>query len=391
MTNCVVSGCCGKTSADDSIRLYKFPQDKLTRIKWLENIGLQPGDLKSMSKVCSRHFESGYLGFRRLKPRVIPTLCLGHEHRALHRNTVPFQWKRRNCCIKNCNSGYEKRFFKVPPKGEQRRTWLSLCKLDNSTKKYLYICANHFNENAIGKRKLLKGAVPSRNLSLNDNVIVKTEKVNADAIGEDTEASENGSVTNSCLSEQIIKNNLTMSCAVYKTEDLEDYTSEIELCPHGCHRNFLRKEKKLLAEIIRQNEEIVQLKDIISVLKQRFQNLENSSFIANANTSEEAIAFSKMICGGRKKKFGEDEKILAQNIFSISSKCYNFMRSTLKFNLPHKSSVDNWCSELPMSADSNEIIFEQVFIPKDLDYEQSNNNLDNFVLNRNKENEMGPL
>uniref|UniRef100_A0A1A9WVP5 THAP-type domain-containing protein n=1 Tax=Glossina brevipalpis TaxID=37001 RepID=A0A1A9WVP5_9MUSC len=396
MMNCVVSGCCGKTSANDKIRLYKFPRDKLTRMKWLENVGLQPEELKFKSKVCSRHFERGYLGFRRLKPRVIPTLCLGQESRPPHRNTVPLQCTRRSCCIKNCNSGPEERFFKVPSKGEERRTWLNLCKLDTNIKKYLYICSNHFNENAIGKRKLLKGAVPSRNLIINDNAIVKSQNVTIDAIGEDTESSETKSVASSYLSEQFTKNNLTdshmKSCrAAYNTEGLETYKNEIEICPNGCHRDFLQKEKKLLAEIFRQNQEITQLKDIISVSKQQFQKLENSSFVADTNTSEEAIVFSRMICGGRKKQFKKDEKILAQNLFSVSSKCYNFMRNTLKFNLPHRSSVDNWCSMLPECAENHEITFEQVFIPKDLEYDLSNDTLDKFVFGRNKENESEQL
>uniref|UniRef100_A0A1A9WVP4 THAP-type domain-containing protein n=1 Tax=Glossina brevipalpis TaxID=37001 RepID=A0A1A9WVP4_9MUSC len=382
MKYCVVQGCNVKSTSSHKVSMYKFPPDKPTRLKWLENIGVHPSDLNTATRVCSRHFETKYVG-RRLKRRVVPTLSLGDYQKALHQNTVPAIRKRRKCAIQNCNSDLETRFFRIPREGDERRIWLHLCKLDGNTK-HMFICVNHFNESDIRKNRLVKGAIPCKNLFIRDNESFKLEDIDVDTNKRESETKRNTCILHPFdLSEQNWRSeefdkNLENISTNEKTENLDTNQIGPEICISNRSRESIQEENEWLAEINFKNDEIVQLKNTISALKAKLQKLDSSSFIVDPGTSKVALAFSKMICGAKRKRFTEDQKRLAQHFFSVSAKCYKFMRGTLQFTLPNDSSF--CCTDLP-HEESYQFAFEQVFIPKSFGYDRSNNLLEGYERN----------
>uniref|UniRef100_A0ABK9NGZ6 THAP-type domain-containing protein n=1 Tax=Glossina morsitans morsitans TaxID=37546 RepID=A0ABK9NGZ6_GLOMM len=382
MKYCIVQGCNVKSTSGDKVTMFDFPPDKPTRLKWLENIGVQAKDLNTATRVCSRHFETKYAG-KRLRRRVVPTLHLGDYQKAVHQNTISASMKKRRCAIDNCRSDAENRFFRIPASGEKRKTWLNLCKLDDRLK-HMFLCWNHFNESDIKTNRLAKGAVPCKNLFTSDDDSVKLENVDVDANREESENSQNSFTASAFNSseqtwrdEEVDEN--SVSCTTYeKTEILERKQNGPGVCETSRDRGRDQEGNKWLAEIALKNQEIIQLKSTISALKTKLQKLENSSFIIEPDTSKVAFAFSKMICGAKSKKFTEDQKRLAQHFFSVSAKCYNFMRGTLEFTLPNDSS---FCRADLSHEEDYQFAFEQVFIPKGFGYDRSNNLLDSCERN----------
>lgn len=73
-----------------------------------------------------------------------------------------------NICRANRDAG--RILFRFPQDEVQREIWIRSCGLSSTrVRKNIYICDNHFAEDCIRNRKLVKGSIPTLNFPLNTN------------------------------------------------------------------------------------------------------------------------------------------------------------------------------------------------------------------------------
>ncbi|XP_064484249.1 THAP domain-containing protein 5-like [Ornithodoros turicata] len=78
MGGCCALNCCSHNQK--GIRLFKFPQDRERRSKWVKNMNRPDWRPRPRSELCERHFEPSQFedkrqdGWRKLKSTAVPTL-----------------------------------------------------------------------------------------------------------------------------------------------------------------------------------------------------------------------------------------------------------------------------------------------------------------------------
>ncbi|KAH8288010.1 hypothetical protein KR054_010422, partial [Drosophila jambulina] len=89
---CVIE-CCRRSYRDSSgsfpIKLFAFPSNDNRLKKWVELCHLEDNFNKRTARICSRHFESKYIGINRLKSNAVPTLNLTDNFLLRPDSTVP--------------------------------------------------------------------------------------------------------------------------------------------------------------------------------------------------------------------------------------------------------------------------------------------------------------
>uniref|UniRef100_A0A1I8P9W7 THAP-type domain-containing protein n=1 Tax=Stomoxys calcitrans TaxID=35570 RepID=A0A1I8P9W7_STOCA len=120
-----------------------------------------------------------------------------------------------------------------------------------------------------------------------------------------------------------------------KTEEEQNRQINMLTSQNKLSEHLLKTKTKRLTELA--ETEVVLRKELETL--QRIVNVISKREITAAPTaSENSITFARMACA-RRKKYTRSEILLAQKIYSVSNRCYNFMRGVLLLNLPHTSTI----------------------------------------------------
>lgn len=366
------------------------------------------------------------------------------------------------CAIENCGLSRRQnvRLFKLLAHHKKYNDWVLNCRLKDSTNKNIVICEKHFEKKYFTKRGLSKYAVPTLNLfenkkndsdsdismvtilsvedlsEIEDNSIATDVIISTDNLRQFQATSENMSQTSLVESQ----NNI---CSTNVDMTLEDITclpepasamhieSDIEPPPcNTCLQNIKNENyyrlnyNKLLKTVQSKDREIRELKKKCNNYSRKFKRTKVSIKKSKPNINddinklpidENAKNFCKMLTISRFKnqKWPEEQKIIAQNIFYRSSSSYKYLRESLNFNLPSKSSLIRWQpvkylspgfnnnalmkikEKLSvMSSDSKQavLLFDEIHIRSDLIYNIYSDQIDGFVdYGKDREAEIGKL
>lgn len=323
------------------------------------------------------------------------------------------------CVVNTCNSTNRLniRHFKLNKSHVFYQTWLQNCNIKNSeSHKIIRVCEKHFETKYFTKKGLKKNAVPTLNLPDRYDTVSPEElqlQPLVDNISEDnlsmvtilsidynSEMDENYNNDSDMLCTDFSKNTKkTYSLPTEIKENSENDiltfeepyyypSSNLEIESPNC-KNCLKNIKnesyyrlkyyeslKILQLRIK---EIKNLKRIRNSYKQkikRFQhrspavrtrkpkyvNKQINTIIDQLGIHKNPKIFCKMLMNTRtkNKKWPNEQKLLAQNIYYRSSGGYKYLRENLNFNLPSKTSLVRWQPIKHLSPGFNEIIFSGI-------------------------------
>ncbi|XP_037927940.1 uncharacterized protein LOC119662407 [Teleopsis dalmanni] len=165
VVECSVVNCIGKNNSQ--IKLFRFPIGSPTLLKaWCYNTKLKCDSINSNSRLCSRHFDISYIGSKRLKSGVIPTLLLGHNDDLMHPTVDVNKLKKikKQCIVQNCNSTYPPDLLFKVPEGK-KADWSKILYISVQSSGMQYICSKHFKADMVNRRRLKSNAMPCLHLS----------------------------------------------------------------------------------------------------------------------------------------------------------------------------------------------------------------------------------
>lgn len=203
------------------------------------------------------------------------------------------------CHVNGCeNTQPPHKCYPFPTEKEKRDTWIEACMVEEQylNLKLLYACQDHFRPEMMAKDRLKPMAFPS------------TFK--------------------------------------WTNTDFTSYPPE-EVC-HNCsrfmslEREFNVMKEKYENQLRQKNEEVDQLKNELELREQRAIEYYKNSVPILKNSSKDAVLFSKVIVNPQRVNYSDEEKVLLQNMNYVSSKFCNFMRDTLKFKIPARSTFYEW-------------------------------------------------
>lgn len=320
-----------------------------------------------------------------------------------------------NSCTASRRSNPETKFFAFPSDKDLFNVWISKCGLNESNlPKRLQVCEKHFNPELIGKRKLKKksvpefylkyqdlktdGEVPERFQNINTYSIKPIDDVCSSAMISSFHEYDNISSTIMTEKENIAVtcNNCLVNiknCFYYKRK----YEESVKIIQSLKDKIVLGRKQKFNFNRL----SMQRLKNKINQLRKKPLSIQIESL---PNLSSHAKEFGKMILSKKPKEWPMEQKKLAQQIYFKSPSCYNFLREILNFQMPSKSSLCRWTliknlkpgiNESILSALKNEVssmdtkskkiilIFDEVSIRRDLEYDTVCDVIDGFSQTNN--------
>lgn len=359
---CVALECTSNMKSNPNLRFFRFPTNLEQRKIWLTNCKIEEKDCYRNALLCENHFGDSMKGKKKLKAGAIPTEFSKYSCK----NVVLKKKRIKKCTICSKNSNISK-LFKFPKEKILLEKWIHACGLEKTNyNPYMLICESHFEKNVLGKKKLLKNAVPTLNLR-------KTEifDFNEESDNDDGEESIHNKLISPSISD--ISSNILIPSKVYAGPacsyihsinmlDIENlplspprivnentYVEDVLCTNCEKHEKNSLYYRKRISKLLKENDLLKQKNKITLKKCKALKKITNSKskkkkIPAEEIPNENAAIFSKMILNKKSKGnlWTEKQKEIAQNIHYKSSSCYFFLRDNLGFTLPSKSSLHRW-------------------------------------------------
>lgn len=349
--------CCIKKCNEDrektpNLRLFRFPLQQNLKIIWMENCKITSNVGIKSKFVCDKHFDKKCLGIKYLKPYAIPTIfsyAIKNMQPFLIENVPPKLYLKK-CCVNECGLTNEsERMFRFPSEKNVSDDWIKAFGFEASYEiKNKYVCGKHFANSLVLQKRLKKGALPTLNLGNRLSVFnfTEPETSNMEVNREPNFRSYPCPSSSYPLQEQLVLSDfLTLKSPPRKYLN-STVENDVFMCSR-CETNiktksfYIKKQNFLSRKLRDANNKIYKLKKQMRSYADKFKNVEeviNKIDHANDNTKE----FCKMLLKKSNTKYNEKQKNLAMNLNYKSNSCYIFMRDTLKFQLPSRSTIFNW-------------------------------------------------
>lgn len=166
-----------------------------------------------------------------------------------------------------------------------------------------------------------------------------------------------------------------------KNEEEQSQTIENLLSQNKISEHLLKTKSKRIAELLLGEKH---LRKEVEKLRATITSISRQQIKAAPNASEDSIIYARMVCG-KQRKYTKKEVLLAQKIYSVSPRCYNFMRGVLTLNLPHTTTLKrqrqlNAASNL-VSQQGRELSIENSYSEENAkeEYEEYQDDLDLLV------------
>lgn len=325
------------------------------------------------------------------------------------------------CAVSSCKSSRrknpERKFFIFPSEQGMFKVWLNKCGLsERNVPKRLHICDKHFNPDCIGKRRLKRNSFPELYLTYPDLKLdqetplryqnIKTYSNNIVPINEDMSLVDCIEQSNDLELPLQDNNSDGPSCISCETHIKNAYFYKQK------HDNALQKITSLKRRIKNLNRNVINIKKRLKISQQNRKIVSVSKPKSFCNVvdklsliSPEAKEFIKMLINVS-KQWSLEHKNIAQKIYFKSPSCYNFLRENLKLHLPSKSSLCRWTliknlkpglnsfvlnslkdevCEMSETDKNIVLLFDEISIRPDLEYDQVNDVIDGFSqINKNR-------
>lgn len=293
-------------------------------------------------------------------------------------------WKRTKCIIETCrvslNDFPDRRFFRFPKPGNKNyKIWLE--SIGPSAKivkerKVPYICSIHFQKEDFGKKFLKRDAVPrlflgnpnhesalAVNNGRQDLKSVKTYVKAKKSFGNDDITLEeldtfSKNIPYRNIEQEKEDENIVCSNCVKKSKNelfyirkiikLEDKVRKLQ----NNQNSLCKKNRTLKTKLCRYQ----------NLYKTERNKTLNEQIDSLTEISPHAKTFSKLILGGKKVCYTNEEKWLSQCIFFRSAAGYTFLKENLEFHLPSISSLNKWVKIKSLSPGPDSSVFKELNI-----------------------------
>ncbi|XP_005184299.1 uncharacterized protein LOC101888709 [Musca domestica] len=294
-------------------------------------------------------------------------------------------------CVMGCKEF--KKLFSFPTEASEREKWctfLEITSLNNDDK----LCDAHFDANCKTLRrkrnspKSPEEKTPKRP-EIKKSFQLEPVKSNFEAPPKRTYGQRNNSVTEKPKPPPQLDITMTCYCRCHNTEKEENRSllNQVDEMTKKIARQsneikLLMSQNKISEHLLKtKTKRIAELLSGEKFLRKQLESLEHIvaeqgriHIKAAPNASENSIAFARMVCAKR-KMYTKNEVLLAQKIYSVSSRCYHFMRGFLKLNLPHPSTLKR---QREIQAARNELnISSSSFDETEHDLESNGNQIQN--------------
>ncbi|XP_037957956.1 uncharacterized protein LOC119687631 isoform X2 [Teleopsis dalmanni] len=168
---CVVT--CQKCRLKHGVQLFGFPNSIIMQKKWAHNLCMPHSAVNKQVRICSLHFHRRCIDEKHLRSWAVPTLHLGHGNSIFENPKNIPGFFLPLCRLSHCGNrrtlDNNLRTFAFPKNPEMLQKWSINLKLTISDCRGR-LCAEHFEAEVMGNRKLRNGAVPTLNLGHDDEL-----------------------------------------------------------------------------------------------------------------------------------------------------------------------------------------------------------------------------